>query len=199
MKQSFIPGLALAIRFAMRELRAGLRGFYIFLGCIALGVAAISGVNSVANSITQGIASESQTILGGDLSFSLVQRETSAEQIAFLKSKGDVSNIITMRAMARNTIAEEQTLVELKAIDDAYPLYGDFKLQKDLNTELAANEILVEPLLLERLGVKLGDNLEIGSAQFIVKDVILNEPDKLGLNIGFGPKLTTLRPKISKT
>ena len=188
-KQSFIPGLALAIRFAMRELRAGLRGFYIFLGCIALGVAAISGVNSVANSITQGIASESQTILGGDLSFSLVQRETNQEQLEFLRSKGEISNIITMRAMARNTVAQEQTLVELKAIDNAYPLYGDFKLQENQNANLANNEILVEPLVLERLGVKLGDSLEIGSAQFTLKDVILNEPDKLGLNIGFGPKL----------
>ena len=187
--QNFIPGIILALRFAMRELRAGLRGFYIFLGCIALGVAAISGVNSVANSITQGIASESQAILGGDLSFSLVQRETDEPQMAFLKSKGEVSQIITMRAMARYTSAEEQTLVELKAVDDAYPLFGDFKLQENKNSSLKANEILVEPLVLERLGVKLGDRLEIGSAEFVLKDVILNEPDKLGLNIGFGPKL----------
>lgn len=186
---NFIPGIALALRFAMRELRAGLRGFYIFLGCIALGVAAISGVNSVANSITQGIASESQAILGGDLSFSLVQRETDTAQMDFLKSKGEVSQIITMRAMARNTQAEEQTLVELKAVDNAYPLYGDFELQEGSNSKLEANEILVEPLVLDRLGVKIGDSLEIGSAQFILKNIILNEPDKLGLNIGFGPKL----------
>ena len=186
--RNFIPGIALALRFALRELRAGLRGFYIFLGCIALGVAAISGVNSVANSITQGIASESQAILGGDLSFSLVQRETNKEQQEFLSSKGDISQIITMRAMARYATAEEQTLVELKAIDNAYPLYGEFKLGQGTNANLADDEILVESLLLERLGVKIGENLEIGSAQFVIKDTILNEPDKLGLNIGFGPK-----------
>jgi len=186
--EGFIPGIELAIRFALRELRAGLRGFYIFLGCIALGVAAISGVNSVANSITQGIASESQSILGGDISFSLVQREVNDAQMAFLKSKGDVSQIITMRAMARNTAAEEQTLVELKAIDNAYPLYGNFELENSQRPDLASNEILVEALLLERLGMKVGDNLEIGSTQFVIRDVILNEPDKLGLNVGFGPK-----------
>ena len=186
--QNFIPGFTLALRFAMRELRAGLRGFYIFLGCIALGVAAISGVNSVANSITQGIASESQAILGGDLSFSLVQREVNEAQVAFLKSKGDVSQIITMRAMARNKIAQEQTLVELKAIDDAYPLYGDFTLQNGSSAKLKDNEILVEPLLMERLEIKPGERLEIGSALFTIKDLILKEPDKLGLNIGFGSK-----------
>lgn len=186
--QNFIPGLDLAFRFAMRELRAGLRGFYIFLGCIALGVAAISGVNSVANSITQGIASESQAILGGDMSFSLVQRETTQSQKDFLSSKGDVSQIITMRAMARNNVAQEQTLVELKAIDAAYPLYGNFKLENTQNANLKDNEILVESLLLERLDMKVGDALEVGSIQFIIKDIILSEPDKLGLNVGFGPK-----------
>ncbi len=186
--QNFVPGIALALRFAMRELRAGLRGFYIFLGCIALGVAAISGVNSVANSITQGITSESQAILGGDMSFSLVQRETNEAQQRFLKSKGDVSQIITMRAMARNNTAEEQTLVELKAIDEAYPLYGDFKLENASTAKLKENEILVEELLLERLEMNKGDSVEIGSALFTIKDTIVSEPDKLGLNIGFGPK-----------
>jgi len=187
--QAFIPGIMLAFRFAMRELRAGLRGFYIFLSCIALGVAAISGVNSVANSITQGIASESQAILGGDLSFSLVQREVDEAQGRFLDSKGEISQIITMRAMARNKPAEEQTLVELKAIDNAYPLYGNFKLGNSSSSRLSNNEVLVEKLLLERLGMQLGGTLEIGSAEFTIKDLILNEPDKLGLNIGFGPKL----------
>ncbi len=186
--QNFIPGIALALQFAMRELRAGLRGFFIFLGCIALGVAAISGVNSVANSITQGIASESQAILGGDLSFSLVQREINQAQLEFLAPKGEISKIITMRAMTRNKAAEEQTLVELKAIDNAYPLYGDFTLENTAPEKLKDNEILVEPLLMERLGVKRGETLEIGSALFVIKDLIVNEPDKLGLNIGFGPK-----------
>ena len=80
------PDFFLAVRFALRELRGGLRGFYIFLGCIALGVAAIGGVNSVAQSITQGISAEGQAILGGDLSFSLVQRETNQAQQAFLEA-----------------------------------------------------------------------------------------------------------------
>jgi len=93
----------LALKFAIREMRGGLRGFYIFIGCIALGVAAISGVGSVAKSITQGISAQGQVILGGDISFSLVQREINEEQRTFLNSKGTVSDIVTMRAMARGS------------------------------------------------------------------------------------------------
>ncbi|MEP0508328.1 MAG: ABC transporter permease, partial [Aurantimonas coralicida] len=65
----------LALRFALREMRGGLSGFYIFLACITLGVAAIGAVNSVATMMTSGIAQEGRAILGGDLRFALVQRE----------------------------------------------------------------------------------------------------------------------------
>ncbi len=67
----------LAFRFALRDFRGGLQGFGIFLGCIALGVAAIIGVGSVSLSLKDGLAREGRSILGGDVSFNLVQREVS--------------------------------------------------------------------------------------------------------------------------
>ena len=49
--------IALALRFAWRELRGGLRGFGVFIACIALGVMAIAGVGSVAQSLSDGLVS----------------------------------------------------------------------------------------------------------------------------------------------
>jgi putative ABC transport system permease protein len=57
------------MRLALRELRGGLSGFYIFLACVALGTGAIAGVNSVSQMMTGSIASEGRTILGGDIRF----------------------------------------------------------------------------------------------------------------------------------
>ncbi len=85
---SAAKSFSLALRFALREMRGGLSGFYIFLACIALGVAAIGGVNSVARSVSTGIASEGQSILGGDVSFALNQREATAEERAFIAKQG---------------------------------------------------------------------------------------------------------------
>src|SRR3954447_22497602 len=92
---------SLALRYALREFRGGLRGFYVFIACIALGVMAIAGVGSVAASLAEGLAREGRTILGGDLSFNLSLREASADERAFLASRGDLSVAATMRAMAR--------------------------------------------------------------------------------------------------
>src|SRR5215472_1036918 len=91
---------SVALRYALRELRGGLRGFYVFIACIALGVMTISGVGSVAASLGDGLAREGRTLLGGDVAFSLFQREAKPEEIAFLRSRGRVSSIASLRGMA---------------------------------------------------------------------------------------------------
>ena len=79
---------SLPLRYALRELRGGLRGFYVFIACIALGVMAIAGVGSVAASLGDGLAREGRTLLGGDVAFSLIQREAKPDEVAFLRSRG---------------------------------------------------------------------------------------------------------------
>ena len=96
-----LAGLSLAFRFAIRELRGGLKGFYVFLACIALGAMTIAGVNSISRAMIDGISAEGQTILGGDVSFSLMHRETNDAETEFLKSLGTVSNVATMRPVER--------------------------------------------------------------------------------------------------
>ena len=58
--------LAIASRFAARELRGGLRGFRVFLACLALGVAAIAAVGTVRAGIEAGLARDGAALLGGD-------------------------------------------------------------------------------------------------------------------------------------
>lgn len=191
------PSFALALRFALREMRGGLTGFYIFLGCIALGVAAIGGVNSVARSIADGLAVEGQAILGGDVSFMLNQREVTEQERQFLNAQGTVSENITMRSMVRMTDGSDQALVEVKAVDSAYPLYGTLKLAPDLVAsdrfalQDGAYGAAVPQLLLDRLGLKLGDQIMLGSAKFTVKAMIESEPDMLGSGMALAPRFLT--------
>ncbi|RUX15495.1 ABC transporter permease, partial [Mesorhizobium sp. M2A.F.Ca.ET.042.01.1.1] len=108
-------------------MRGGLSGFMIFLACIALGVAAIGGVNSVAQAISAGVANQGQTLLGGDLRFQVNQRSASDVELGFIRSLGTVSLNSGMRSMARLEDGSDQALVEAKAVDDAYPLFGALK------------------------------------------------------------------------
>src|ERR1700678_2810555 len=121
----------LALRYALRELRGGLRGFYVFIACIALGVMAIAGVGSVAASLGEGLAREGRTLLGGDVAFSLIQREAKPDEIALLRSRGKLSVAATLRVMARAGDGQ-LALVELKAVDDSYPMLGQLMLKPDM-------------------------------------------------------------------
>src|SRR5262249_59665554 len=100
-KMAAPKGQWLSLRFALRELRGGLHGFYVFIVCIALGSMAIAGVGSLAASLSEGLAREGRVILGGDLAFTLIHREAVPNERAFLDEHGRVSSAATMRAMAR--------------------------------------------------------------------------------------------------
>lgn len=187
------PSWSLPLRYALREMRGGLNGFYVFIACIALGVMAIAGVGSVAASLGDGLAREGRTLLGGDAAFSLIQREAMPNEVAFLRSRGDVSVAATMRGMAR-TDDGRSALVELKAVDGAYPLLGDLKLEPPMPVaDLLARRddafgAAADPALLARLDLKIGDKVTIGSATFQIRSAVAAEPDKLSGNIGFGPR-----------
>ena len=92
---------------------------------------AIAGVGSVAASLTDGLAREGRVILGGDLAFTLIQREIAPNERTFLQTHGQVSSAATLRAMARVPNGQA-TLVEMKAVDAAYPLFGQIKLDPSL-------------------------------------------------------------------
>ncbi len=188
------PGRFTALRFAWRELRGGLRGFAVFIACIALGVMAIAGVGSVAASLTDGIAGAGQIILGGDLAFSLIQRQASDAERAFFDARGTVSESALMRAMAR-TGAGQMNLVEVKAVDAVYPLFGkvvsdpDLPLPALLAEKDGAFGAVVDPALLARLNLKTGDRITIGSATIDLRAALTKEPDRLSAGISLGPRV----------
>ncbi|MFD0916688.1 ABC transporter permease [Pseudahrensia aquimaris] len=188
------------MRFALRELRGGLKGFYVFLACIALGVAAISGVNSVAQSITSGMIEEGRTLLGGDIAFTTSQRQLTPEERAFISARGTTTEAANMRAMARMPDGSDQTIIELKAVDSAWPRVGTFDASTpDATAKMQAGDaVAVDPILLERLNINVGDSIAIGRASFEVIATIANEPDRVSDNFAIGPKVLMSLASLDK-
>lgn len=195
--------LPFGLRFALRDLLGDPRGFGIFIACIVIGVAAISGVSGLSRSLAEGLAREGRTILGGDASFSFVARELSPEQRAFFEARGRLSEISLMRAMARRDDGEA-AMVEIKAVDPAtYPAFGAVALDpaSPLADALAEKDgvagVAVDPILLARLDVKLGDTLLIGDARVQLRARLMSEPDKLAGGVGFGARVMMTRATLA--
>lgn len=187
---------ALALAFARRELRGGVVGFRLFLACLALGVAIVAAVGSLAASLEAGLAADARRLLGGDLEFRRIYRPLEPELAEFLKARGTVSTVVEMRSMARALEGDAPpVLVELKAVDAAYPLVGAVELDppQPLATALDNRDgawgAVADPALLDRLGLELGDRLRIGGADFLLTARLVVEPDRGATVFSLGPRL----------
>ncbi|ANB33657.1 putative ABC transport system permease protein [Rhodovulum sulfidophilum] len=186
--------LAVAARIARRELRGGLRGFYVFLACLALGVAAIAAVGSVRESIEAGLTREGAALLGGDAEMTLTYRFASDDERAWMEGVSDaLSEVVDFRSMVavRHDGETERGLTQVKAVDDAYPLYGQVVLDPPmpLDRAIAGNGAVMERVLADRLGLEPGDSFRLGTADYTLSAVLLREPDGAGAGFGLGPRL----------
>ena len=184
-----------AFRLARRELRGGVRGLRVFLACLVLGVTAIAGIGSLAASVAAGIKADARDLLGGDAEARLAYRPADAAQRGFLAQSGSVSDIATMRAMARTQEGDRRSLIELKAVDAAYPLFGAVVLSpaQSLAGALGRRDgsfgAAVDPAILPRLGLTIGDSIKIGDAVLQLRATIEREPDAAAGGLIFGPRV----------
>lgn len=198
------PGIGLVLRLAIRDLRAGLRGFGIFIACLALGVMTIAAVASASRGLTEGLAREGRRILGGDAAFSLIHREATPPELAFLTARGAVSSIATMRGMA-NAGEKGAALVEIKAVDAAYPNIGAVETDPQaplpglLDQRAGAYGAVADPVLFGRLDLKPGDIVMVGSAKIQLRANLISEPDKIAAGVGFGPRLLMSQDALRAT
>ncbi len=192
------------LRLAFQDLRGGWRGFRLFVACLALGVAAITAVGTVSASLMQGLASQGQAILGGDIEVRVSHREMKPEEAKWFNDRAaEQSFVATMRAMARAPKTQKRTLIDLKAVDDTYPLIGALTYEKgqapNLEMQNGVYGAAVEETLLLRLDAKVGDTLILNEMPVEIRDVILVEPDRIAGGMAAGPRVMVTHEALAKT
>ena len=185
----------LPLRIASRELAGGLSGFWVYLACIALGVFAIAAAGSVTQGFSNGLKAESKTLLGGDASFSAVQRRASPDELRWLEERGQFSENITLNVMGEAGDVRRQ--VDVRAVDDRHPLVGAPTLSggaTDLQSALAFENgrwgVAATESLLETFNLKIGDEIDIGRIKVIIRAQLDGESDGIGTPGTFGPAVT---------
>ena len=203
-----------ALTLAWRELRgilpgkagggkAGgrLHGLGIVLACLALGVAVIAGVGTLREATDRGIAQDGRRILGGDLEIDGGSQPLPAALRDWLATRGArLSDVVRMRSMlikpglikpGADTAGSDRLLVELKAVDPAWPMVGDATLEPAglVADALANHGMLAERMVLDRLGLKPGDTVRLGNASFTLRGELLVEPDRIATPSILGPRV----------
>lgn len=171
----------MSVRLAIRDLRGGLGGLWILVVGVALGVALMAAVGSVAGGVLDGMRSGARDSLGGDVSLRLFHAAPTAEQRSFLETFGSLSVVAEVRSRVGGG------LVEIKAVDGAYPLYGVVGVTPG---PLA--------LALERRAGRwgavtdsgaVGDRHILGGIEVEVRALLTHEPDRAFRAFTLGPRL----------
>ena len=182
-----------------------MRGLGVFLGCLALGVTAIAAIGSIAASVSAAIKADARDLLGGDAEARLAYRPANPGERQFLANSGSVSEVAMMRAMARTEDGARRSLIELKAVDAAYPLYGAVELSpaQRLDAALGARDgsygAAVDPAILGRLGLEVGGQIKIGEAMLQIRATIVREPDAATGGLIFGPRVLISAQALAAT
>lgn len=189
---------------ARRDLHANFRGLRLLFICLFLGVATLAAIGSLTAAITDELATKGQALLGGDIEIAMMQREASDAEKAQLRQTGQLSETIRMRAMAQrqgqSNNGPAAVLTELKGVDSAYPLYGRLSLRQGARKHpLRPDEVVVGQSLIDRLDVRPGDRLHYGEAVFTIRDVIAEEPDRVGEGFTLGPVAITSLEGLRRT
>ena len=181
---------AMAWQLARRGLSARFKGLRLLLACLFLGVGALAAIGTLTGSIERELASRGRAILGGDLELEVWQRELTPAEQAALAALGTVSTGTRLQAMATaGTGAAELTApVELKAVDDKWPLVGRLRLKdgRMVGAPPPGAAWLAEGAT-EGLGLRVGDPFTLGTARLTVGGIIADEPDRLGEGFAWGP------------
>lgn len=197
--------MILAFRLARRELRGGVRGLSIVLLCLALGVAAIAAVGTLRVAINRGLTADGRQILGGDLQIDGGSQPVPDTLRAWLRAQGArLSDIVQMRSIVVAPSGQRQ-LIELKAVDAAWPLVGAPVLAppQPLAQALAERDgeygLLAERVVLDRLGLRPGDSVRLGNASLRVAGTVISEPDQVATPALLGPRVVISTAALPQT
>src|SRR5688572_14965165 len=194
------------LKMARRELRSAWKRLLFFFICIAIGVGAIVALRSIIRNFHQVMASDARTILGADLQVSTgrpwtAETRATIERITKPFAPRTAETIESSTMMRPTEQAKERALlVELKGIEPPFPFYGEFTLadKRPFSHDLLRNNgVLVAHAILERLDLKVGDQVKVGSETFTIRGVLDREPGMPG-GFEFGPRALMNRSALEK-
>ncbi len=210
---------------AWRETRAAWRHFVYFVLCIAVGVGAVVGIGLFAANVEHAVTREARGLLGGDLeirsSRALSESGRSALQSAVERGArlSHASELVAMAAtVGESSTAVTTQVIELKAVESTYPLYGMVKVEPDQRLDSLLGPVdsacgrsmqsvsrpphlspattlgrcygaVVHESLTIRMNVALGHQLKIGRATFVITGIMRKEPDRMANMFSLGPRV----------
>jgi putative ABC transport system permease protein len=185
----------ISLRVALRELRKPGIGIITLFATLVFAVTLLVLTVSLTQSVRDGLHQSAQQTIGGDISLRLFHRAPTNDELAFLQTLGALGLTVEQRVMVQPSGDQDAVLSELKAVDRAYPLFGDLVLSPDISLDdaLATRNgtpgIVVGPELFDEGGYAIGDTLYLGDQPYQIRAGVSAEPERKFRLFTLGPRV----------
>ncbi len=181
------------LKMAWRDSRASRRRLLLFSLSIVLGIAALVAVGSLMDNLQRAIDEQAKGLLGADLAVQSRSALTPEAEQFLNELGGEQAREVMFASMIVFPTSNDQTrLVSLRALDGAYPFYGDFLTDPaDAPARLAAGGrvAVLEATLMAQFGLKPGDPVRIGETTFTVAGSLLSIPGESAAIAQLSPRV----------
>ena len=171
-------------------------GIYLLIIALTLAISATTALKFSNEQIQNAVALQAAEMLAGDLVLS--DNEPLPKEWRDQAKQLDLqqSEVTFFSTMAYTD--EQFVMVNVKAIDQAFPLRGELQVQP-AKTKIQSGEIWLSPRAMDLLKVKLGDQLNIADAAFKVTAKIEQDSNQeLGFS-GFSPTVIISQADVART
>lgn len=171
-------------------------GVYLLIIALVLAISATTALKFSNEQIQNAVALQAAEMLAADLVLSDNQPlekkwQDQVNQFALQQSK-----VTTFSSMAHTH--EQFVMVNVKAIDDAFPLRGDIRVVPTAD-KIQAGQVWLSARALDLLHVKVGDTVNIADASFKVTAQIEHDSNQeLGFS-GFSPTVIISQADVART
>lgn len=181
-----------------------MRRIGVYMASISLGVAALVAIHSFRADVSSSIRTESRSLLGADvrLERSRSFSDPVLEVVDSLEAAGArTARITTLMSMAYAPGSELSRLLQIRAVDGPYPLYGTVRSRPPdrWGDWSRAGEALVDPAVLIQLDVEVGDTLRIGERGFRIAGTVEGLPADVGFQTAVGPRVFIRAADLEET
>ena len=172
---------SLAGRLLARDWRSG--EVMVLLGALIVAVAAMSAVTFFTDRVRQAVGQQAGEALAADLRLESIN--PLAEDFVPLAKTHDLltADVVHFRSVV--LAGEQSSLADVRGVSALYPLRGEVRIADQLSGDPyttngipARGEVWAEPSLLARVGIDVGDEIEVGELRLRVTATLEFRPDE---------------------
>ena len=182
-------------RFIYRQITSSLKQTFVFVACVALSLVTLVSLGGFGESVNNALLRDARQLIAADIvvrSEFPFQDSLNAELDRLQNTPGvQIARTYEFITLVRTKGGDQSLLSELKVVEPGYPFYGQVTLSSGLPFDqvLQKGQAIVGQNLLDRMGLKVGDPLQIGDITVTIADVVLSEPDQPVDLFSLGPRI----------